>query len=503
MRLIKPAKSPLKGEVYAPSDKSLSIRALILSMLSDGESRIRGLSSCLDVEACQRVIDGLGAKIKKERDTCGGEVLLVHRGNFPVSGLVLDFGNSATALRLTTGMLAGLEGEWELTGDESLRKRPMGDLVNSLSRMGARITSQNGFCPLRIVGTPLHGINIKMERPSAQVKSALLLAALFAEGKTIVREPVRTRDHTENLLELMGAQLESSFMMRFLSPPDLPPLLRRESGEVIEDFGDLKLGERLALNRELRVPLSKVGVQIVVEPIGPPLSPLDIRIPGDSSSASFLVAGTILLPGSEIRIKDVGLNYLRTGFLRVLSMAGADLEVQGLQSSNQRPVTRNQKPGTRDQEPVSTPWCGPNEPVGDISVKHSRLGGLRITRDMVPSLIDEVPILSVIASCAQEESLFEGLGTLRTKESNRLSLTAKNLNAIGGKAIVGQDSLTIVPTKGLRGGTVQTASDHRLAMAFTIAGLISSEGVSIDNPDSVAVSYPQFYDDLFRILNVE
>jgi 3-phosphoshikimate 1-carboxyvinyltransferase len=420
VRRIEPASS-VRGALAVPGDKSISHRAVLLGAIADGESTIRGFGRSADTESTIAAVRALGAEVEESDDD-----LVVHgvglRG-LRSPGAPIDCGNAGTLVRLLAGILAGQAGqEFELTGDESLRSRPMARVADPLAQMGARVETTEGRLPMRVVGARLRPIDYELPVASAQVKSAVLLAGLFAEsGPTTVVEPVPTRDHTERMLASLGARVSTRPRSVRVSP-----------------------AERLA--------------------------PLSLEVPGDfSSAAPFLVAAT-LLPGSELVLRGVSVNPTRTGFLSVLERMGARMSV-----FNRRTVG--------------------GEPVADLEVTSAELTATAIGPDEVPSLIDELPLFALAAAMAHGESVVTGARELREKESDRIETVTNALRALDVRIRAGDDGFRVrgVPTRP-RGGGVDTAGDHRIAMLGTIAGLVSREGVRLEGDEAVAVSFPAFFD---------
>ncbi len=411
------------GAVTPPGDKSISHRALMFAALAKGKSEISGILAGEDVRSTARVLRQLGVEITPVSD---GKVVTVRgrRLTAPVSRL--HCGNSGTTTRLLLGILAGKGIKATLTGDASLRRRPMRRVTDPLRAMGARITeSDGGTLPASVRGGRLRAIEHVSAVASAQVKSALLLAGLTGGVAVTVREPGESRDHTERMLAWLGEDVS------------------RESGVV---------GFR---------------------PSGNLLKGFSIAVPSDPSSAAFLVALAVLAEGGELRIRNVGMNPGRTGFLPVLARMGAPVEV-----TNTREV-------------------GP-EPVADLIVKPATLRGTTIAAAEVPSLVDEVPVLAVLASRAAGETVFRGVGELRVKESDRLEMIARNLRAVGVDAEASGDDLHVRGSDAPARGAVDTAKDHRLAMAFAVLGTTPGADVRLSERKSVSVSYPGFFSDLRR-----
>lgn len=405
-----PTSPPLRGTLRMPGDKSISHRALILGSIAAGSSRIRGLADGLDVASTRRCITDLGAEV-----TGGPAELIVTGWSQPRDHVELDCGNSGTTMRLLSGPLAWAAGRRVMRGDDSLSRRPMRRIVDPLREMGARIESDGGHAPLTIEGGLLHGIDHTPPTPSSQVKSCVLLAGLGAEGATSVIELSRTRDHTERMLKQMGARIHET------------------SDRVTIEAG--------------------------------PLSPLDYEIPGDVSSAAFLIVAALLVPGSELRIEGVGLNDTRTGFLRVLARMGADILVE-----------------------IDTPEP---EPVGAIEVRSSRLVATQIVGGELPGL-DEVPILALAGAFADGATDFIDVGDLRNKESDRISSTCAMLRKLGVAVQEHPEGLVVGGGAPPAGGIVDSAHDHRIALAAAVAGMASGDGVVVEGWESASVSYPGF-----------
>jgi 3-phosphoshikimate 1-carboxyvinyltransferase len=418
----------VSGTVRVPGDKSISHRALMLAALARGTSELTGLLSGEDVRSTARVLRQLGADISPVRE---GTVVTVRGRPLTAPRSPLHCGNSGTTARLLLGVLAGRPFAARLTGDASLRRRPMRRVTEPLRTMGARITEERGDgLPLTIRGGRLRGLNYTSPVASAQVKSALLLAGLTARARVEIREPYRSRDHTERLFAYLGLGV-------------------RERGGVI-----------------------------VYEPGSPDrptaLPPYRLTIPGDISSAAFLVGAAVLAEGGELVIEAVGVNPTRTGFLVVLERMGARVARVNLRSEG-------------------------GEPVADLVLHPAPLVETEVEAAEIPTLVDEVPILAVLASRARGETMFRSVGELRVKESNRLELLARNLRALSVEAEVRGDDLRVRGTARPPRGTVDTASDHRLAMAFAVLGTVPGADVRLSERRSVAISYPGFFRDLRRI----
>lgn len=423
------ATSPLSGTVRVPGDKSVSHRSVLFGAMAEGVSHAAGVLDSADVRASIAAVRALGARVEIMAERDGILDLEIagwgERGPQPPDGTI-DCGNSGTTARLLTGILAGWPIEVTLSGDESLSARPMGRVTGPLSEMGARFASaEGGRLPLHISGGGLRGIDYASPVASAQVKSAVLLAGVRAEGTTSVTEPAPSRDHTERLLPAFG------------------------------------------------VPVATDPAACRASVTGPaPLHAYGVAVPGDPSSAAFFVTAALLVPGSEVTLPDVCLNPTRVGFLRVLERMGADLTVAE---------------GTA----IGT------EPVGTIVARHTpELRPTTITADEVPSLVDEIPVLALLATRARGVTCFTGVAELRVKESDRLEAIAHALAAFGAHVRTGPDWLEVSGPTVLTGATVPSLGDHRLAMAWAIAGLAASGATTVAGFEATDVSYPGFLGDL-------
>jgi 3-phosphoshikimate 1-carboxyvinyltransferase len=418
---------PLAGDITVPGDKSISHRALILGALGIGETRITGLLEGDDVLRTGEAVRALGASVT--RDGPGAwRVRGVGVGGFREPDDVLDMGNSGTGSRLLLGAVATSPITATFTGDASLRRRPMRRIIDPLSRMGASFVSRaGGLLPVTVTGakSPMP-IRYEMPIASAQVKSAILLAGLNAPGKTIVVEPSASRDHTERLLAYLGAKVES----------------REITGG----------GREITLTGQ------------------PELTARDIAVPGDPSSAAFLVTAALLVPGSEIRLGNIGINPLRIGYFDTLIEMGADIRYE-----NKRNLG--------------------GEPVADIVVKSSPLKGVDVPAARAPSMIDEYPILAVAAAAASGTTIMRGVGELRVKESDRVAAMATGLGAIGVAAEAGPETLEVKGqgNRAIKGGArIDTFDDHRIAMSFLVMGLAADQPIEIDDDAMIATSFPGF-----------
>ena len=445
---VRPA-ARLRGELRLPGDKSVSHRALLFATMAAGESRIAGAGDGADVRSTASVMRALGATIERDRE---GDGRVDYRVASPgADGLtepetILDCGNSGTSLRLITGMLAGLPMTCVLTGDDSLRRRPVARIIEPLRSMGAVLHARHhdSLPPLTVVGhTPLQAVDYTTPVPSAQVKSAILLAGLRAEGRTTVHERVATRDHTERMLRARGVAVQ------------------REDGV------------------DGRVAWTVQG--------GVAVRPIDQRVPGDVSAAAFwLVAGTVH-PDAELTLRDVGLNPTRRAVVDILRAMGADI-AERLVGDDADPSAAPARPGLADD--------GVGEPLGDLVVRSSDLRAIDLGPADVAAAIDEIPILCLAATQARGTTTIRGAGELRHKESDRIDGVMTGLRALGAQIEVEGDDLRIHGETTLRGAATDSLDDHRLAMAFAIAGLIAAGETTIARPGSAAVSYPTFFDDL-------
>jgi 3-phosphoshikimate 1-carboxyvinyltransferase len=410
------------ADLRVPGDKSVTHRALILAGMARGASRVSGALTSLDARSTARVLRQLGVEVSPMASS--RDIVVRGRGRFRKPSEVLHCGNSGTSARLLVGALSAHPFAASLTGDPSLRKRPMRRVTDPLERMGARFTYVNrDGLPLTVRGGNLVSLAYTLPVSSAQLKSALLLAGVAAGVPVSVREPAgRSRDHTERMLRAFGYEVE-------------------DDGEWI----------RFA-------PTGRV-------------EPAAYTIPGDASSAAFLIGAALLAEGGRLRLRDVDLNPTRTGFLRVLARMGAEVAVEGLHDAG-------------------------GEPVGDLIAGPAALRATDVAAGEIPGLIDEIPLLSVLASRAEGTTVFREVGELRVKESDRLALLAGNLRAVGARAEARGNTLTVHGGAAPPAGRVVTAGDHRLAMAFAVLGTLPGARVRVDDPDCVAVSYPGFHESL-------
>lgn len=415
---IRPAAS-VRGEIAVPGDKSISHRSIMLGAIANGTTTVRGFLRGGDNMATMGAFRAMGVQI----DDDGESVVIQGKGLHGLSepGDVIDCGNSGTTIRLITGLLAGQSFFSVVTGDQYLRKRPMKRVVEPLTRMGARILgrSQGSLAPLAISGGALNAIGYESPVSSAQVKSAVMLAGLYADGATSIREPSLSRDHSERMFRLFGASLEVF-----------------NSGVTV-----------------------KGGVELQGQ---------EITVPGDISSATFFMVAALITPGSELLIRNVGVNPTRTGAIDILRAMGGDIQLL-------------------DQRELS------GEPVADILVRASRLKGCAIAGSVVPRAIDEFPAICVAAACAEGLTTIREARELRVKETDRISAMATNLRTLGVTVEECDDGMTISGVERLAGGSVESFGDHRIAMSMAVAALVSTDGITIADTGCVATSFPSFF----------
>ena len=422
----------LEGELILPGDKSISHRAVILNSLAKGKAEIDNFAPGRDCLATVRCLRALGVKIDKKgsQDSPTLSVLGTGEAGLKEATNVLDAGDSATTMRLLSGLLSSQPFLSVISGDVSLRNRPMGRLIEPLRLMGAEIwgRGKDSFAPLVIKGRKLRGIDFTLPIPSAQIKSAILLAGLFAQGNTVLHQAIPSRDHTERLLKRMGASLESQ--------------------------------------RNL----------ISLLPLSSPLLPVTLRIPGDVSSAAyFLVAGAIH-PNARIVVRDCGINPTRTGILDILLAMGAKLKIE-----NER--------------------LEAGEPLADIVVESSELKGIELGGDIIPRLIDEIPVLAVAGCVAKGKTVIRDAGELRVKESDRIATVSSELSLLGAKIEPLPDGMVIYGGRHLSGTEVDSHFDHRLAMSLAVAALIAKGETTIKHAQVAQVSYPAFWQALLSATN--
>ena len=416
---------PLKGEVTVPGDKSISHRAVMFGALSKGITEVTNFlqgADCLSTIDCFR---RLGITIENT-----SEKILVHgKGlhGLTKSDKILDVGNSGTTTRLISGILAGQNFETILNGDESIQSRPMKRIMEPLSLMGADIASLRGnnCAPLRIVGSPLHGIHYTSKVASAQVKSCILLAGLYSDGLTSVTEPSVSRNHTELMLRGFGANV----------------VCRDKTATITPD---------------------------------PELIGQKIEVPGDISSAAYFIAAGLIVPGSEILVKNVGINPTRDGLIRVCQAMGADMTL----------LNKREHGG---------------EPVADVLVRYSSLKATTIEGEIIPTLIDELPMIAVMACFAKGTTIIKDAAELKVKESDRIAVMVDNLSRMGAHITATDDGMIIEGGYPLHGAIIDPHLDHRIAMSFAVAALASEGETNIKDSDCVKISYPNFYEDLFKL----
>ena len=419
---------PLCGELTVPGDKSISHRAVMFGSLAEGVTEISHFltgADCLSTIDCFR---RMGIRI----ELCDKSVRVFGNG---LHGLrepdgILDCGNSGTTTRLLSGILAGQVFSSVLTGDASIRKRPMDRVITPLRLMGADITGKNntGFAPLTISKASLHGIQYKSPVASAQVKSCVLLAGLYADSPTTVTEPALSRDHTERMLVQFGADLS-------IFPANGLP-------------------------------------SVTIDP-DPNLKAVSVSVPGDISSAAYFLVAASLISGSEVVLKNVGINPTRDGVLRVLQDMGADISAENVRLGG--------------------------EPSADLVIRSAVLHGTTVSGDLIPTLIDEIPILAVAAAAAEGTTAIRDAAELKVKESDRIALVVENLKRMGADAEATADGMIIRGGKPLHGARIDTHGDHRLAMSFAIAALIADGETDLTDADCAAVSYPGFFSDLRKL----
>lgn len=416
----------LAGEIRVPGDKSISHRAILHNLIAEGTAHIENLGPGDDIRSSLGCARALGAEIQE----LSARACLIRApgpGRLREPEDVLDAGNSGTTVRLLAGILAAQPFFTTVTGDRSLRSRPMERIISPLRAMGAAAYARGNdeYLPLAIRGGNLHGIEYALPAASAQVKSCLLLAGAMAQGITLLHEPAASRDHTERLLRAQGATITVD------------------------------------------------GLHITVEG-GHPLSAIDVAVPGDTSSAAFWVVAGCLHSNAEITVRGVGLTEGRTGLFDVLNQMGADVTV------SERRIEGG-------------------EQIGDVTARSSKLHGVTIGGDLIPRLIDEVPVLAVAAACAEGSTVIRDAQELRYKESDRIAAVAAELGRLGVEIEERPDGMAIHGRHRIPGGTADSHDDHRMAMALAVAGLLSESPVTVLGSQCVTVSYPGFWDDLARL----
>lgn len=409
------------GQIKVPGDKSISHRAVMLGSLANGVTEISGFlkgADCLSTIDCFRKM-GIDIDINGENVTVHGNGL---RG-LKKPDEMLYTGNSGTTTRLLCGILAGQNFDTSITGDASIQKRPMGRVVQPLSMMGAKI--ENEYCPLYISGTKLHGIDYKMPVASAQVKTAIILAGLYADGETVIHEIEKSRDHTELMLSAMGADLTVD------------------------------------------------NLDITVKPTND-LTAFNVDVPGDISSAAFFLVLGAIMPNSQITVTNVGINPTRTGIIDVLKDMGADITLENVHTSA-------------------------GETVADITVRSSSLKGTTVGGDIIPRLIDELPIIAVAAVFANGQTVIKDAQELKVKETNRIRAVVDEFNKCGIDITETDDGMIINGGKSIHGADFKTYGDHRMAMSLTVLAQLADGESTLDDSDCACVSYPTFFDDFYKL----
>lgn len=409
------------GQIKVPGDKSISHRAVMLGSLANGVTEISGFlkgADCLSTIDCFRKM-GIDIDINGENVTVHGNGL---RGLLKPDEMLYT-GNSGTTTRLLCGILAGQNFDTSITGDASIQKRPMGRVVQPLSMMGAKI--ENEYCPLYITGTKLHGIDYKMPVASAQVKTAIILAGLYADGETVIHEIEKSRDHTELMLSAMGADLTVD------------------------------------------------NLDITVKPTND-LTAVNVDVPGDISSAAFFLVLGAIMPNSQITVTNVGINPTRTGIIDVLKDMGADITLENVHTSA-------------------------GETVADITVRSSSLKGTTVGGDIIPRLIDELPIIAVAAVFANGQTVIKDAQELKVKETNRIRAVVDEFNKCGIDITETDDGMIINGGKSIHGADFKTYGDHRMAMSLTVLAQLADGESTLDDSDCACVSYPTFFDDFYKL----
>ncbi|MFH1190210.1 MAG: 3-phosphoshikimate 1-carboxyvinyltransferase [Candidatus Omnitrophota bacterium] len=419
---IKPVKM-LSGDISVPGDKSISHRAIMCGAVSEGKTIARGILDCDDCNYTIRAFQDMGVRVeRKERNT---EIYGVGLDGLTDPGKPINTGSSGTSMRVLSGILAGQDFTSTLTGDEGLLKRPMKRIIEPLELMGAHMASApGGLPPIRITPGEIKAIDYTLPVPSAQVKSAILFAGLFASGRTTVTEKIKSRDHTERMMKYFGADAQAD-------------------------------GLKVSVNGPAR------------------MSAKELEVPGDISSASFLLCGAILLNGSKVRIKNVSVNPTRTGILSIMSRMGAYV----------RAVNRTDS----------------FEPYGDIEAVSAPVNGIEINEGEIPGIIDELPIIFVLAALANGRTVISGAGELRIKETDRITSMKENLDKMGGRMSVEGGRIVIEGVKKLKGAELKSYGDHRTCMAMTIAALCADGASTMDDVECVNKSFPGFFEILDSI----
>ena len=428
MELILEKVNKLKGNIFVPGDKSISHRSLILGSISQGETRVYNLLNCLDCLKTLECMQALGVKMELDENS---SVKIKGKGLYGLKEPkdILDVGNSGTTIRLLTGLLSGQNFYSVLNGDASIRRRPMKRVVKPLRLMGADIWGRNDsqFAPLSVRGNKLSPLHYILPVASAQVKTALLLAGLYATGETIIKEPLPTRDHTEKMLEIMQADLK-------ISPHEI----------------------KVMGGKELR------GT--------------DIFIPGDISSAAYFIVAASILRDSQIIIKQVGINPTRIGIIGILNKMGAKIDILKHQIKS-------------------------NESQADLKIEYSDLKGIEIKKEVVPFLIDELPLIAVVASQAQGKTVVSGARELRVKETDRIKAIVSELKKMGADIEEREDGFAVNGPTRLQGTVCESYNDHRIAMSLAVAALLAEGKTVIRNSECIDISFPGFENILQKLIN--
>lgn len=421
-KTIKPIKS-INATITVPGDKSISHRAVMFGAIAKGDTEITGFltgDDCMSTISCFK---RLGIDIEVD-----GEKVIIHgKGLYGLSQPteILDVGNSGTTIRLISGILSGQKFNSTLNGDSSIQKRPMKRVINPLSQMGAKINSREGYAPLEITGTQLNAIEYTMPVASAQVKSSILLASLYANGETVINEPIASRNHTEIMLNYFGANIKN------------------ENGKITSTPVEELYGN-------------------------------SFNVPGDISSAAFFIVAGLIIPNSEITITNVGINPTRTGIIDALIQMGGNIEIINKRTSG-------------------------GEEVGDIVVKSSLLKAITLEGDIIPRMIDEIPVFAVAALCAEGTTIVKDAQELKVKESNRIATMSAELGKMGAIITETEDGMIIKGKQALYGTITESHLDHRVAMSIAIAGLTAQGETIINNADCVGISFPSFYELLDKL----
>ena len=428
MELVLEKVNKLKGNIFVPGDKSISHRSLILGSIAQGETRIYNFLNSLDCLKTLECMQALGAEIELGKDN---SVKIKGKGLYGLKEPkdILDVGNSGTTIRLLTGLLSGQDFYSVLCGDASIRNRPMRRVVEPLRLMGADIGGRKDgqFAPLSIKGSNLNPFRYTLPVASAQVKTALLLAGLYTIGETLIKEPLPTRDHTERMLEIMRADLK-------ISPPEIKVMGGKE------------------------------------------LKGTDIFIPGDISSAAYFIVAASVLKGSQITIKQIGVNPTRTGIIGILNKMGAKIDTLNYQIKS-------------------------NEPQADLKVEYSELKGIEIKKENVPFLIDELPLIAVVATQAQGKTVVSGARELRVKETDRIKAIVSELKKMGADIEEREDGFAVNGPTRLQGAVCESYNDHRIAMSLAVAALLAEGKTVIRNSECIDISFPGFEKTLQNLIN--